>query len=658
MGLAATAVKGPGLDPQIQAATFRRWRVGTRRRFREIQLLTLLVCSSCHASLAAETPHCPHCGPDGPVLIPREEGEVWSDQPDPDVPSRLASALGRHYEVTRFLGRGGFAEVYEVRDTDLQRRLAVKVMRPDIAWTGGALSRFKQEARAIARLNHPNTVPIHFVGEGEGLVFYAMPYVEGQSLGDLLRLEGALDADRATAIAIPILEALDYAHRHGLVHRDIKPDNILIESATGRPLLVDFGIAKSLDGESVHQTQSGFVVGTPLYMSPEQALGQPNVDARADLYAMGAVLFQMLTGAPPFEGSTSQEIVSKHLTEPVPVPSSRNVKIPRWMSDVILHCMAKRPADRYQSAAEVLAAMYQARPAGSEAITAARVASQLGRDAPTLEMEPPALPPARGAWGWVAAVVTLALAVAGVAWATRKPASIVMLNRLLEPVMVTVAGAEHLVAPGDSLRTELPRGSALDARWRALRPRSSSGRELGLVLEGTVHDDQPRGELRRGIDLWTLGRAYVAPVVTNTTDGPLHVTLRDARGVPVDCDCAIAPGATASLGYRDPALIVAVEFSDLAGRTARIVGLAARADRTTGVVPIRLTPEDFAPQHVSAGRPAAPVTVTLPLPRTDPITDSVPLLTADTTPARAATEPVRRPPPLQTDPLRGTVTNH
>jgi predicted Ser/Thr protein kinase len=620
--------------------------------------LTLLVCSSCHASLAAETRHCPHCGPEGPALIPREETEVWSDQPDPDVPSRLASALGGHYEVTRFLGRGGFAEVYEVRDTDLQRRLAVKVMRPDIAWTGGALSRFKQEARAIARLNHPNTVPIHFVGEGEGLVFYAMPYVEGQSLGDLLRLEGALDAERTAAIAIPILEALDYAHRHGLVHRDIKPDNILIESATGRPLLVDFGIAKSVDGENVHQTQSGFVVGTPLYMSPEQALGQPNVDARADVYAMGAVLFQMLTGSPPFEGSTSQEIVSKHLTEPVPVPSTRNVKIPRWMSDIILHCMAKRPGERYQSAAEVLTAMHQGRPAGSDGVTATRVASQLGRDAPTLEMEPAAPHRERRAWGWAVAVVALAPAVAGVAWATRKPASLVMLNRLLEPVTVTVAGAERLVDPGDSLRVELPRGAALDARWRALRPRSSAGRELGLVLQGTVHDDRPRGELRRGIDLWTLGRPYVAPLVTNTTAGPLQVTLRDARGVPVSCDCAVAPGATTSLGYRDPALIVALEFTDLAGRTARVVGLAARADRTTGAVPIRLTPEDFVPPHATVGRTQAPVTVTLPLPRTDPITDSVPLLAADSSPARAAADSVRRPPPLQTDPLRGTVTNH
>jgi hypothetical protein len=128
--------------------------------------------------------------------------------------------------------------------------------------------------------------------------------------------------------------------------------------------------------------------------------------------------------------------------------------------------------------------------------------------------------------------------------------------------------------------------------------------------------------------------------------------------VPVDCDCAIAPGATASLGYRDPALIAAIEFTDLAGRTARVVGLAARADRTTGAVPIRLAPENFTPPHASVSRPSAPVTLTLPLPRTDPITDSVPLLTADSFPAGAVAEPVRRPPPLQTDPLRGTVTNH
>jgi aminoglycoside phosphotransferase (APT) family kinase protein len=632
-------------------------RAGNARAYghhQETPLLTTLVCSSCHSALAAETPHCPYCGPEGPALVLRDEHELWADeQPDADVPGRLARALGAHYQVTRFLGRGGFAEVYEVRDTDLQRRLAVKVMRPDIAWTGGALSRFKQEARAIARLNHPNTVPIHFVGEGEGLVFYAMPYVEGQSLGEILRLEGALDAERTTAIVVPVLEALDYAHRHGLVHRDIKPDNILIESGTGRPLLVDFGIAKSLDGENVHQTQSGFVVGTPLYMSPEQALGQPNVDARADIYAMGAVLFQMLTGAPPFQGATSQEIVSKHLTEPVPEPAARDVRIPQWLSDVILRCMAKRPGERYQSAAEVLAALQQA-PPGAGADTAARVAAQLGREAPTIEME--RAPPARrGRWAWVAAVALLAAALA-LAWRGRSGASIVVRNRLIEPVTVSYGGGEHLLSPGDSVRMPLPHGAVLDAHWRALRPRSTAGRELGLTLEGAVRDSAPRGVIRRDINVATLGRPIVAPVVTNLTAAPLRVVFRDARGVAVDCDCMVPPGVSSSIGYRDASHRSAVEFPDDAGRPARIVGRAARADRATGAVPIRLTPADFAPQRINPERPRAPVTVTLPLPRTELITDTVPLPRPDTTLPRA--EPERRPPPLQTDPLRGTVTNH
>ncbi len=615
-----------------------------------------LVCSSCHAALSAESPHCPYCGPDGPALVARGDDALWADDvAEADVPGRLARALGAHYEVTRFLGRGGFAEVYEVRDTDLQRRLAVKVMRPDLAWTGGALSRFKQEARAIARLNHPNTVPIHFVGEGEGLVFYAMPYVEGQSLGELLRLEGALDPDRTAAIAIPILEALDYAHRHGLVHRDIKPDNILIESGSGRPLLVDFGIAKSVDGENVHQTQSGFVVGTPLYMSPEQALGQPNVDARADVYAIGTVLFQMLTGSPPFEGATSQEIVSKHLTEPPPDAIGRNVRIPRWLSDVILHCMAKRPGERFQSAAEVLAALHEGRPDGSGAVTAARVASQLGRDAPTIEM-PLAAGRRRGALRWLAAVALIALVATAAVLGGGSAASVVLTNRLIEPVGVTVDGAEHVVSPGGSLRVSVARGAPLDARWRTLRPQSTAGRELGLALEGTIRERGPRGVVRRGIDLLSLGRPYVAPVVTNATDGPLTVTLRDARGVALACDCAVAPGVTASIGYRDPALIAALEFTDRSGRTARVVGLAARADRTTGAAPIRLAPSDFATPRAAGESVRTPVTVALPLPRTELITDSVPTLPPDTVAGR--TEPVRRPPPLQTDPLRGTVTNH
>ncbi|MEP7327369.1 MAG: protein kinase, partial [Gemmatimonadota bacterium] len=256
--------------------------------------MTTSTCPACGAPHKPDAVFCMSCGK--PLSGAPPASVTSAPAAEAPVRERLAQALGPKYEVKGSLGKGGFAEVYEVFDQDLHRRLAVKVLHPDIAWTSGMLARFKQEARTLARLDHPNILPIHFVGEGYGLVYYAMPLIDGQTVAELVKTRGALDPDQAVGIIRPVLEALDHAHGAKLVHRDIKPENILIQKSNGRVLLVDFGIAKQVGEAAGGLTQTGFTLGTPHYMAPEQALGDGSLDHRADLYATGAVLYQMLTG--------------------------------------------------------------------------------------------------------------------------------------------------------------------------------------------------------------------------------------------------------------------------------------------------------------------------------------------------------------------------
>ena len=518
--------------------------------------------------------------------------------------------------MVRLIGRGGFAEVFEVVDTDLQRRLAVKVLRSDLPWSVGTITRFKQESRAIARLNHPNTVPIHFVGEGEGLVYYAMPYLEGRTVAEVLRAEGPLSADYALRIVEPILDALQHAHDHGLVHRDVKPDNILLESATGRPLLVDFGIVKYLDGPA-HLTESGFIVGTPLYMSPEQALGSQSVDARSDVYGMGAVLFQLLTGAPPFEGTDSQEIVGRHIREPVSSASLSRDNVPPWISAIVLRCMAKHPDDRYPTARAVLEAIRAGR-AGA----AADPVGLLPRadESPTETMPVAKGRPAPRPWMAGAAAAALVGAVlvfsgsrdedgpggdgsagsathAIVETAAASPAvpgaQLVVENRLAEPIALSVDDTSLTIRPGDQGRLRLPNQGRLEASWAMVQP-IEGDRMLGERVEGAIVAEQVQGEIRRVIDAESDGQVRFAPMVVNQTGRPLRVAVVGPTDS-VDCDCRVASGDSLRLGYYRYTDGTGLRVTDSRGWSARLTDLDDRRDPVSGAVVVRVSRADLRP---------------------------------------------------------------
>jgi serine/threonine protein kinase len=586
-------------------------------------------CITCRTPLPDGALFCSRCGTPTGAAAAAAPTQITpsASMPEP-TQAKLARALGSKYDVKGLLGQGGFAEVFEVRDTDLARRLAVKVLRPDIAWSAGMLERFRQEARALAALNHPNILPIHFVGEGEGLVYYAMPFVEGQSVAGLLKSRGPMDVDRSLAIIRPVLEALGHAHAAGLIHRDIKPDNVMLEASSGRVLLVDFGIAKQVGGGGANLTQTGFVVGTPHYMSPEQALGQGNVDARSDIYAAGAMLFQMLTGTPPFEGESSQEIVGKHLSEPAPVAAFRNAKVPRWLSDVIVRCLAKKAADRYQSAAQVLEALAQGQKTGpTQTISAEKIAQQVkagepGAKAPprlsvpaprgSMPAEPPAPRPSRSPAGPpgsnaepapprkrrpVGAVLGLVAVLmgAGVVFRMTTAPVLTVENRLIEPIRLTWTGGGAELAPGATGRYPLPRGKAIVAQWYLVRPTGDRGQQMGSDMQGTIALEHPRGRNHRVIDMWSAGAAYFAPLISNVTDQPLGVRVNVGLAGTLDCGCRVPPGAPrVHIGYYPLFGNSNVEVTAPDGRHAAFQNLGPQvSDKIGGEVGLRFTTQDL-----------------------------------------------------------------
>src|SRR5688572_21826469 len=258
------------------------------------------------------------------------------------MPEKLVSALGDRYRIGDVIGRGGMAVVYRAEDRKHNRPVGIKVMRAEVAAAMGR-ERFLSEISIAARLQHPHILPLIDSGDEDGLLFYVMPFLEGETLAQRLARERQLPVAEAMRITTEVVSALRYAHERGVLHRDIKPANIMLTG--GHAVVMDFGIARAMDKAASRLTATGMLVGTPAYMGPENFNGE--VDARSDIYSVGCVLYEMLAGSPPFTGPTAQAILLKHLAHQVPALSATRHDVPQHVELIMMRALAKQPDDRF-----------------------------------------------------------------------------------------------------------------------------------------------------------------------------------------------------------------------------------------------------------------------------------------------------------------------
>lgn len=319
----------------------------------------------------------------------------------PDEPafrSRLARALGPEYDLGPIVGQGGFGRVYDGRHRRLDRRVAIKVIRPDLAGAAAFVDRFRREGVALARLRHPSIVPIFDIMERDGLIFYSMPFIDGPTLALKLDHRGPLPPKVAHRILLELCEAVAATHRAGILHRDIKPANVILEGTNEKVLLTDFGIARVAGAQDI--TENGVMIGTPTYMAPE-LIGNAASDARSDIYSLGVVAYHLLTGRPPFSGSTAAEVMVMHATMRPRSIRSINPSVPMALADAVDRCLEKDPADRFDSVPDL-----------SEQLLRVTFFSELGAPAPDV-------PPVLGHHTYlfaVGAAVAALLAWLGAAW--------------------------------------------------------------------------------------------------------------------------------------------------------------------------------------------------------------------------------------------------
>ena len=346
---------------------------------------------------------------------------------------RLQAAIGSEYRVEKTLGAGGFAVVYLVRDLNLKRKLAVKVLSPDLIASKTVMERFRREAETVAQLSHPHIVPLHFIGQKEDLLYLAMECIDGGSLADRIEREGKLPPDEVARFVREVASALGYAHKRGVVHRDIKPHNVLLELETGRSLVTAFGIARTAEGSSL--TASGMLVGTPAYLAPEQITGASS-DHRADIYALGVMAYEMLTGQPPFTGPTPTAVLMKRLAEAPPPLAKLRPDSPQALRDVIDGCLASNPEERFQSGADIVRALGGQTPASGGHPTAEFVLRNRGARKRRL--------------GMIAAGATAVVAVVATALIMLRPEPVTVAHLPVDAGMVVIPSGTYTIGASAS----------------------------------------------------------------------------------------------------------------------------------------------------------------------------------------------------------------
>ncbi|MGZ8469747.1 MAG: protein kinase domain-containing protein [Gemmatirosa sp.] len=467
---------------------------------------TARACPNCRTPLPTYAAFCYACGAATPAGIDRHTGEFVAPETTgvtmDEVLAKLRRQLGPAYELGERIGSGGFAEVFLARDLRLKREVAVKVTRPDFAVNAIMMQRFRREAEVIAALRHPHIMPIYDLGEADGIAYIVMPYIRGESLKARMDRVGKLPVELARRILLQCADALSAAHEAGVVHRDVKPDNIMLDRRDDQVLLMDFGIAKAIesgvDGHSVSLTSTGLVMGTPHYMSPEQAAGERTLDHRSDQYALAVVTYRMLAGVLPFDGPSVRAILAKQLIGAATPLREVARDAPPALIAAIERAMSKEPESRFPSVRDFMDAVR------ADPTYAAEVVRPTGGVTPyTPPVAIPAVPSApldaprrSGSRAWLVGGVLTAAAVAGAAFVAtqsgaRGPAGGVATDSALPlPVeAVLPPSGEPLTTRGDSAAGAVTdSAAALDslARRRAL--------DSAVVLRAGLRPGSPAGD--------------------------------------------------------------------------------------------------------------------------------------------------------------------